>query len=398
MRIPVIRGLVSFTAAGLLTVLGLAAAGTAAHAGTRAAAGGQAWAWGLNDHGQLGDGTTTKSQVPVKVLLPAGTTVTAVSAGRFHSLALTSAGHVLAWGENLRGELGDGTKTDSNVPVRAKLPRRVKVVAISAGFGHSLAVASSGQVFAWGNNQRGQLGDGSTADRLTPVRVHLPAGTKVTAVSAGAIFSLALTSTGRVLAWGLNHRGQLGIGMTTDRHLPVRVKLPRGVKVTGIAAGYAFGLAVTSAGKVFAWGNNDSGQLGDGTTSGSDIPVRVHLPAGIKVTAISAGADHSLALTAAGHVLAWGMNNFGQLGLPANHPGQSKVPVRMPLPAHFKVAAISGGFISSQVLTRSGSVLARGVTIIAPPHGVKLPAGLIATALASGSTAVHALVVLRKSG
>jgi alpha-tubulin suppressor-like RCC1 family protein len=418
MRIPVIRGLVSFTAAGTLTLLGLAGAGTAAHAartarptavgqhdaaisdarGAQAAAGGQAWAWGLNDHGQLGDGTTTKSQVPVKVLLPAGTTVTAVSAGRFHSLALTSAGHVLAWGENLRGELGDGTKTDSNVPVRVKLPRGVKVVAISAGFGHSLAVTSSGQVFAWGNNQRGQLGDGSTTDRLTPVRVHLPAGTKVTAVSAGAIFSLALTSTGRVLAWGLNHRGQLGIGVTRDRHIPVRVKLPRGVKVTGIAAGYTFGLAVTSSGRVFAWGNNDSGQLGIGTTFGSDIPVRVHLAAGTKVIAVAAGADHSLALTASGHVLAWGMNNYGQLGLPANHPAQSKVPVRMPLPPHAKVAAISGGFIDSLLLTKSGTILARGVGIIAPPHGVKLPAGLIAAAIASGSTAIHALAVLKGAG
>jgi alpha-tubulin suppressor-like RCC1 family protein len=404
MRIPVIRGLVSVTAAGTLTVLGLAGAGTAAHAArtarpvAQAAAAGQAWAWGLNDHGQLGDGTTTNSQVPVKVLLPAGTTVTAVSAGRFHCLALTSAGHVLAWGENLRGELGDGTRVDSSVPVRVKLPRRVKVVAISAGFGHSLAVTASGHVFAWGNNQRGQLGDGTTTDRLTPVRVHLPARTRVTAVSAGAIFSLALTSTGRVLAWGLNHRGQLGIGVRRDRHLPVRVKLPRRVKVTGIAAGYAFGLAVASSGQVFAWGNNDSGQLGDGTTFGSDVPVLVHLPAGTNVTAISAGADHSLALTAAGHVLAWGMNNFGQLGLPANHPGQSKVPIRMPLPAHVKVTAISGGLIHSLVLTSAGKVLARGVKIIAPRHGVKLPAGLIATAIASGSTAANALVVLHASG
>jgi alpha-tubulin suppressor-like RCC1 family protein len=392
------RALVSVTAAGTLTVLGLAGPGTAAQAGAHAAAGGHAWAWGLNDHGQLGDGTTTKSQHPVKVMLPARITVTAVSGGRFHSLALTSTGHVRAWGENLRGELGDGTKTDSNVPVRVKLPHGVKVVAIAAGFGHSLAVTASGRVFAWGNNQRGQLGDGTTTDRDVPVRVHLPRGTKVTAVSAGAIFSLALTSTGRVLAWGLNHRGQLGIGVTTDRHLPVRVKLPRGVKVTGIAAGFAFGLAVTSSGHVFAWGDNDSGQLGDGTTVRSDVPVRVHLPAGTKATAVSAGADHGLALTVSGHVLAWGMNNFGQLGLPANHPGQSKVPVRMPLPARVKVAAISGGFIDSLLLTTARKIVARGVKIIAPPHGVKLPAGMIATAISSGSTAVHALVVLRKSG
>ena len=109
----------------------------------------------------------------------------------------------------------------------------------------------------------------------------------------------------------------------------------------------------------------------------------MHLPAGTKVTA--------------GHVLTWGMNNFEQLGLPAGHPGQSTVPVRMPLPRQDKVIAISGGFIHSLALTTTGDILARGVKIIAPRHGVKLPAGLIATAIGHGSTALDAFVIVHRA-
>ena len=398
MRISLLRSLVILVAAGTLTGVGAASvlaspSRLGGQGSARVGTGGSAWAWGHNDFGQLGDGSTTDSAVPVMVQLPTATTVTEVSAGRFNSLALTSAGRVLAWGENHRGELGDGTKTDSAIPVSVKLPAGVKVIAIATGFGHSLAIAANGHVYAWGRNQRGQLGDGTTTDRHSPVRVHLPAGTKVTAVAAGAVYSLALTSTGRVLAWGLNHRGQLGIGVNTDRHVPVAVKLPRGTRVTGIDAGYSFSLAVTATGHALAWG---SGPLGNGKRVGSNLPVRVKLPARTKVTAVAAGAAHGLVLTSASRVYAWGENTFGQLGNPSTL--FAITPLRMHLPAGVKVKAIAGGCFDSLVLTRSGHILAFGPSLIAPQHGVKLPSGLIATAIARGSTACHALVVLRPQG
>jgi len=195
-------------------------------------------AWGFNTDGELGDGTTTNSDVPVNVKLPAGTKVTAVAAGGYYSLALTSTGAVFAWGFNTDGELGDGGTANSDVPVRAKLPAGTKVTAVAAGGplygvgayiagpGHSLAVTSGGKVFAWGYNKDGELGDDGTANSDVPVKVRLTADAKVTAVAAGELQSLAVTSNGAVLAWGGNNFGQLGDGNYKGSDVPVRVNLP----------------------------------------------------------------------------------------------------------------------------------------------------------------------------
>ena len=129
---------------------------------------------------------------------------------------------------------------------------------------------------------------------------------KVTAVAGGLYHSLALTSTGAVLAWGWNITGQLCNGSTNSSDVPLKVRLLGGTKVTAIAAGFAHTLAVTSTGAVFNCGKNDDGELGDGATTDSDVPVKVALPAGTKVTAVVAGAGHSLAVTSTGTVLAVG--------------------------------------------------------------------------------------------
>ncbi len=282
---------------------------------------------GKNDDGELGDGGTTDSDVPVRVDLPAGTKVTAIAAGGGHSLAVTSTGAVLAWGLDLFGGLGNGsTGGSSGVPVNVSLPAGTKVTAVAAGALHSLALTSTGAVYAWGFNADGELGDGGTVNTDVPVKVKLPAGTKVTAIAAGGYYSLALTSTGAVFAWGYNADGELGDGGTTKTDMPVKVKLPAGTKVKAIAAGgpligvgqYVAGpghsLAVTSSGAVFAWGHNADGELGDGGTANSDVPVKVKLPAGTKVSGVAVGELQSLAVTSAGTVFAWGGNNFGQLG------------------------------------------------------------------------------------
>jgi len=214
----------------------------------------------------------------VKVDLPAGTKVTAVAAGAGHNLAVTSTGTVLAWGLNDEGQLGNDSTGSSAVPVNVSLPVGTKVTAVAVGALHSLALSSTGVVFAWGYNTDGELGDGGTANSDVPVKLKLPAGTRVTAIAAGGYDSLALTSTGAVFAWGYNTDGELGNGGTANSDVPVKVKLPAGTKVTAIAAGELHSLAVTSRGTVLAWGGNNFGQLGNGSYKGSEVPVKVNLP------------------------------------------------------------------------------------------------------------------------
>jgi alpha-tubulin suppressor-like RCC1 family protein len=331
---------------------------------------GAVFAWGWNIVGQLGNGSTNGSDVPMKVRLPRGTKVTGIAAGFAHTLAVTSTGAVLAWGKNYNSDLANGSTTDSAVPVRPILPAGTKVTAVAAGTDDSLALTSTGAVLAWGLNDYGQLGNGSTGNNVAPVNATLPAGTKVTAIAAGARHTLALTSTGSVLAWGYNADGELGDGNRTSSNVPVDVKLPPGTKVTAVAAGGYYSLALTSTGAVYAWGYNADGELGNGGKSGSDVPVEVRLPHGTKVTAIAAGGNlsevgqvgagpgHSLALTSTGAVLAWGYNADGELGNGSTR--NSDVPVKVKVPAGKKVAAVGAGELQSLAMTSAGGMLAWG--------------------------------------
>jgi alpha-tubulin suppressor-like RCC1 family protein len=319
---------------------------------------GWAFAWGSNNFGQLGNGTAINSRTAVGVNLPAGTTVTAVSGGVFHSLALTSTGHVLAWGDNTYGELGNGTNTSSSTPVAVSLPSGTTVTAIAGATIFSLALTSSGQVLAWGFNGQGQLGNGTTVNSNIPVSVSLPSGTTVTAIAGFGHHGMALTSTGQVLAWGSNISGELGNGTTIYSSTPVAVSLPSGTTVTAIAGGNIHSLAVTSTGRALAWGDNSSGQLGNGTTLGSSTPVAVSLPSGTTVTAIAGGNIHSLALTSTGQVLAWGDNIQGELGNGTTN--RSTTPVLVSLPLGTTATAIACGGQHSLALTSTGQVLAWG--------------------------------------
>ena len=341
---------------------------------------GNAYAWGYNNRGQLGDGTTTERHSPVRVKtpdrstypdLPTDFTYVQVSGGYYHSLALGSDGNAYAWGSNSNGRLGDGTTTDRHAPVRVKtpdrkaypdLPKNFTYLQVSAGTDHSLAVGSDGNAYAWGYNNRGQLGDGTRTERNTPVRVKtpdrkaypdLPKDFTYLQVSAGTYHSLALGSDGNAYAWGSNGNGQLGDGTASNnvRSTPVRVKtpdrstypdLPKDFTYLQVSAGEQHSLALGSDGNAYAWGNNGNGELGDGTTSygGQSTPVRVKtpdhktypdLPEDFTFVQVSAGYAHSLALGSNGSAYAWGNNGNGLLG--DNTTKGSIVPVRVRDPA-----------------------------------------------------------------
>lgn len=273
--------------------------------------------WGHNRSGQLGDGGATDRAAPGPVAGVSG--VTRVAAGNAFSVALESNGAVLAWGNNASGQLGD-----SSAPADHATPAAVSglgagsgVVGIAAGASHALALKSDGSVLAWGNNASGQLGSGDApSDHTTPVPVNgLGVGSGVVAISAGDTFSLALKSDGSLLAWGNNASGQLGDGSApADHATPVAVAaLGAGSGVIRIVGGGTHSIALTSDGRVYAWGNNASGQVGNGAApTDQHVPVLIGGLAGI--VDIGAGRAHTVAVASDGTVFSWGDNILGQLG------------------------------------------------------------------------------------
>lgn len=319
---------------------------------------GAALNWGHNSHGQLGNGNVDDSHTPLSVTPPAGVTITEVAGGVAHSIALTDTGRVLAWGNNSMGQLGISDAEDSTVPVYVAFPEGAVATEVVAGAYHSLALTAAGDVLAWGLNGSGQLGDGTMISSPVPVQVSLPAGVAITGIAAGGLHSLALTSTGQVLAWGHNGAGQLGDGTVAASALPSPVRFPPGHSAREVAAGGGHSLAITGSGEVVAWGDNSTGQLGDGTVTARLLPTPVRLPAGLPVRSVAAGGGHSVAVTAGGRMLSWGDNEAGQLG--ADGVVTSTVPVVVSQPPGVAVARVEAGGVHNLALTPAGEVLAWG--------------------------------------
>ena len=266
--------------------------------------------WGDNQFGLLGNRSLPYSRTPVDVG-GFGTEVRAIAPGYKHACALTSGGGVKCWGENGTGQLGNGTQTASTAPVDV-IGLSSGVRAIAAGANHSCALTSAGGVKCWGGNYDGELGNGgSPLISRGPVDVvGLTSG--AVAISSYFEHACALTSGGGVKCWGLNGKGQLGNGTQATSKTPVGVVgLSSGVRA--IAAGYSHTCALTSGGAVKCWGDNLYGALGNGSTTLSSTPVAVSgLSSG--VTAIGAGQYHTCAVTSDGGVECWGQDDFGQLG------------------------------------------------------------------------------------
>lgn len=344
-----------------------------AHSLARSADGNTVWAWGDNQHGQLGLGSRVGSGTPAVIAGLAG--VKALAAGAGHSLALLADGSVWAWGRNDSGALGDGSRTDRLAPQR--ITALAGVVAIAAGNGRSFALRSDGSLWAWGDNASGALGIGSQNDSLVPA----PVGSGVAgfgalvAVASGARHSLALRADGRVFAfgesgggiatspvlvdglesiatvsagdghsvaldtqariwvWGSNSSGQLGLGDTAPRAAPVRVASAADaatlLPTLGLAAGRDFTLSRSLDGAVLGVGAGGSGQIGGGEPAAGSSALRAvaNLPSPIRQ--VAAGGAHALVLRSDGSVYAWGANDAGQLGIGSAEPRRAE-PVQVP--------------------------------------------------------------------
>ncbi|WP_300618489.1 hypothetical protein [Dokdonella sp.] len=304
--------------------------------------------WGDNSNGQLGDGTTTNRLAPVDVA-NLGSGVAAISVGAGHTCALTDRGGVKCWGANASGQLGDGSVAPRPVPADV-VGLSANVVAVAGNGDHACALTFAGDVKCWGNNGAGQLGDGTIVNRSAPVDVA-GLGTPVAAVVMGLVHTCALTVAGGVKCWGENGDGQLGDGSTVARPVPTDVVgLASGV--AAIAAGVNHTCAVMASGDVKCWGYNYSGQLGDGTTVSSPIPLQVpRLEPG--TAAIATGFMHTCALSVHGDIQCWGDNSLGQLG-----SGTPSDPTSAPSEVHgfaTGFASFDAGFDHTCALSRSGT-------------------------------------------
>ena len=292
---------------------------------------GNLYSWGFNNQGQLGNGTTTNSGLG-KVIMPAdGTKFTKISAGFNYSLAIGSDGNLYGWGDNSYGQLGIGNPSASpnQQPIKVILPTGIpKFTQISAGDSHSLALGTDGNLYSWGYNDHAQLGIGASDSdaHAAPSKVNLPTGVpKFTQISAGYKHSLALGTDGNLYSWGDNSKGQLGRSINgAEDGTPRKVNLPTGVsRFTQVIAGGEHSLALGSDGNLYSWGDNTSGQLGRNPSATKDgTPRKVAMPAGITITQASApgtlGGDFSLALGSDGNIYSWGWNGNEQLGRDAS--------------------------------------------------------------------------------
>jgi hypothetical protein len=256
----------------------------------------------------------------------AGKTVVAVSAGFFHSIALCSDGTVASWGYNLYGQLGNNSTVSSSLPVLVSSTGALSgkvITSIAAGYHHNTALCSEGTVVSWGRNNYGQLGNNNVSDSTVPVNITTVGslnGRTVATLAAGSDHSLALCSDGTLLSWGRNNNGQLGDGSNTDHSIPVEVDATdalAGRVVTKISAGGFHNLAACADGTLVAFGRNTNGQLGNNSTADANAPVIVTLSpvlSGKTVITLQGANAHSFALCSDGTLASWGAGSNGQLG------------------------------------------------------------------------------------
>ncbi len=337
-KVPVLRRILAITISAALAAASLAAVdGGAAVAGTPAATSvpfaaaasgeghalalstqGSVYAWGRNDRGQLGTGGTDSLSAPTPIQDGAlgSLQVSQISAGQSFSLALTSTGRIFAWGANDVGQLGDGSTTDSPLPVevaRGAIPSTVTITRIAAGWRHALALGNNGVVYAWGQNSNGELGSGGTSSfARTPVAVVAPQGVTFDQISAGESLSVARAAGSAVgYAWGLGTSGQLGNGGSASSSSPVAITMTDVTKFQSLSAGRSHVTGISQSGGLYVWGSNSSGEVKTPTGQPVNVPTLVGAQFGL--SAVVAGDGFSIA-TVGDRLAGWGLNATGQLG------------------------------------------------------------------------------------
>ncbi len=290
---------------------------------------GAIWGCGHTSDGQLGDGTyssgtTERNEYVFKKRVDKteeGIKFTTIASGEEHSFALDNKGNIWGCGYNRYGTLGDGTSSTTAINKLKQITNceesGIRFIQIVAGNNHGVALDERGNIWAWGSNSSGQLGDGTTTTSRVPKQItnYEESTIKFTQIAASGNYSLAIDEKGNIWSWGANSFGQLGDGTKTTSKVPKQITNYEGnVRFTQIASASDHALALDEQGNIWLWGHNNKGQLGNGTTEESLVPKQMTNDEKLKFMQISAGGNHSLALDERGNIWSWGFNSFGQLG------------------------------------------------------------------------------------
>lgn len=340
---------------------------------------GRLFTWGDNRSGQLGDGTLINTNIPIDITdsfnLSVGENIVEVDLGGYHSVARTSNGRVFAWGQNDHGQLGVGSVVDSSVPV--ELPASSfdseTVVSIEVYEGQNAAFTSTGKLFVWGYNELGQLGTGTAINQMVPIEVtsnfSLAVDESIEKISFGYYHTGAISSEGRLFLWGYNSYGELGNGTTSIVTVTVPTELPLsnfdGHPIADVSANYHSTAVVTDTGRLYTWGYNGSGQLGYGNTTNSSIPVEVPLSHfdDESIEDIEMGFQFATAITSSATLYTWGQNNDGQLANGTVNP--EYLPQAVPLfDGTEDIAYVSPGRQGALAITDNGMMYRWGRTSI----------------------------------
>ncbi len=307
-------------------------------------------------------------QGPAAIESPEDDPFTDLAVGATHAVAATSEGDVYAWGTVSNGSLGEDT-TSSADPVLVEFPSDenddnpfsggVVISSVAAGDSFSLALSEEGQLYGWGANDSGQLGDASFTSRSTPVAVKGPGDVTFSEIAAGARHTVALDSDGNAYAWGSNKAGQLGNGTNSFSAVPAPVSMPEGVTFSQVVASGDLSAAIGSDGAVYLWGTAEF-PLGESEAEESDIPVPVLPPEGVTFSQVSVSSGHALAIDTDGVAYAWGLNHYGTLGAGNEFGTKSLTPVPVAAPAGISFAQVAAGPEYSIGLTTDGHVFAWG--------------------------------------
>ncbi|HXS36349.1 MAG TPA: T9SS type A sorting domain-containing protein [Flavipsychrobacter sp.] len=311
---------------------------------------GTLWAWGFNADSRLGDGSTINRNIPVEISTDTDWSV--ISAGGISALALKSDGSLWAWGANTYGQLGNGSHTNEIVPVKIGSATNWKTV--SAGYVHSLGLKRDGTLWGWGSNLAGEIGIPGDTDVTKPHQVGID--TNWLAISTGSDVSLALKKDGTLWAWGLNMHGEVGIGtITPGVDTPMQVGADK--NWASISAGGSYALAIKTDGTLWAWGDNTFGDLGNGTTTNSKVPIQVDTATDWKIATASC-QETSFAIKKDGTLWAWGDNTFGAFGIPSSSVYRSFTPIQITTYTDWQ--SVKAGNRHSMALRAGGSLWAAG--------------------------------------